>query len=83
MRSHGPIGPHPPHRPHPIARAARTTAGREVEWQDLTLPFSEVQEDGSQQVLIMSDFGAMEYRERVTSLDEALGAPRKAEFIQL
>lgn len=64
-------------------RATLTTAGRHVEWRDLTLPFGDVQKDGSQQVLIMSDFGPFEYNERVVSLDDALGAPLKAEFVRL
>jgi hypothetical protein len=65
------------------SRATDTTAGRHVEWQDLTLPFADTKEDGSRQVLIMSDFGSFKYQERVAWLPATLGAPLKAEFIKL
>ena len=61
-------------------RTAMLTTGRRMDWQELILPFGDIQEDGSQQVLIAADFGPLDYRERVVSIPEALGAPIRAAF---
>jgi hypothetical protein len=65
------------------ARSAIMTTGRRIDWQELILPFGDVQADGSQQVLVAADFGRLEYHEHVASIADALGEPATAQMVAL
>lgn len=64
-------------------RGAITTNGRELIWDELVLPFGDMREDGSCQVLIMADIADLEYHEQAKDAGTVLGAPRSAQFYRI